>query len=40
MDTPEGIRWFSKLDSNAAYWQIKTDAEDREKTDLQPNMAY
>jgi hypothetical protein len=32
MDTLSGNRWFSKLDANAAYWQIKIAPEDRKKT--------
>lgn len=27
-----GNKWFSKLDVNAVYWQIKIKSEDREKT--------
>ena len=32
LDTLAGNRWFSKLDANAAYWQIKIHPEDRRKT--------
>ena len=32
MDTLAGNKWFSKLDANAAYWQIKVHPDDRKKT--------
>ena len=32
LDTLAGNVWFSKLDANSAYWQIKVKPEDREKT--------
>ena len=32
LDTLAGNQWFSKLDANAAYWQIKIHLEDRKKT--------
>ena len=32
MDTLAENKWFSKLDANAAYWQIKIKSEDRKKT--------
>lgn len=32
LDTLAGNLWFSKLDANAAYWQIKVNPEDRKKT--------
>ncbi len=32
LDTLAGSVWFSKLDANAAYWQIKIKEEDRKKT--------
>ena len=32
LDTLEGNVWFSKLDANAAYWQIHVDKADQEKT--------
>ena len=32
LDTRAGNQWFSKLDANAAYWQIKIHPEDRKKT--------
>ena len=32
MDTLAGNNWFSKLDANSAYWQIKIEPEDRCKT--------
>ena len=32
LDTLAGNQWFSKLDANAAYWQIKIHPEDRKKT--------
>ncbi|XP_061175911.1 uncharacterized protein LOC133184852 [Saccostrea echinata] len=32
MDKLAGNRWISKLDANAAYWQIKIAPEDRKKT--------
>jgi hypothetical protein len=27
-----GSIWFSKLDANSAYWKIKVNKEDKEKT--------
>lgn len=32
MDTLSGNKWFSKLDANAAYWQIKIHPDDMKKT--------
>ena len=32
IDTLGGNQWFSKLDANAAYWQVHIDQKDREKT--------
>ena len=32
LDTLAGNSWFSKLDANFAYWQIKLRKEDRDKT--------
>ncbi|XP_013381256.1 uncharacterized protein LOC106152279 [Lingula anatina] len=32
LDTLSGKTWFSKLDANSAYWQIKVKKEDRKKT--------
>lgn len=32
LDTLAGNEWFSKLDANSAYWQIKVKEEDRPKT--------
>ena len=32
LDTLSGSTWFSKLDANSAYWQVKVRKEDREKT--------
>ncbi|MES9882037.1 MAG: pol polyprotein [Sedimenticola sp.] len=32
LDTLAGSVWFSKLDANSAYWQIKVREEDRRKT--------
>ena len=32
LDTLAGSVWFSKLDANSAYWQIKIKEEDRSKT--------
>ncbi len=32
IDTLAGNRWFSKLDANSAYWQVKIAEEDRKKT--------
>lgn len=32
MDTLVGKHWFSKLDTNAAYWQVKIHPEDQKKT--------
>lgn len=32
LDTLAGNLWFSKLDANAAYWQIKVNPKDRKKT--------
>ncbi|KAL8614664.1 hypothetical protein ACOMHN_051116 [Nucella lapillus] len=32
LDALSGSTWFSKLDANSAYWQIKVKAEDRRKT--------
>ncbi|MEX1352305.1 MAG: reverse transcriptase domain-containing protein, partial [Desulfobacterales bacterium] len=32
LDTLSGNIWFSKLDANSAYWQIKISEEDRKKT--------
>ena len=32
LDTLAGSQWFSKLNANAAYWQIKIYPEDRKKT--------
>ena len=32
LDTLSGSEWFSKLDANSAYWQIKIKPEDRKKT--------
>ena len=32
MDSLTGKEWFSKLDANSAYWQIKIKEEDRKKT--------
>lgn len=32
LDTLAGNPWFSKLDANSAYWQIKLNEEDRYKT--------
>lgn len=34
MDTLAGNRWFSKLDANAAYWQIKIHTDDKKKTEF------
>ena len=32
LDTLSGNVWFSKLDANSAYWQVRLKEEDREKT--------
>ena len=32
LDTLSGNTWFSKLDANSAYWQVKIREEDRKKT--------
>jgi len=32
LDTLAGNTWFSKLDANSAYWQVKVKEEDRIKT--------
>lgn len=32
LDTLAGSVWFSKLDANSAYWQVRIKAEDRKKT--------
>ena len=32
LDTLAGLVWFSKLDANSAYWQVKIKEEDRKKT--------
>ena len=32
LDTLSGTRWFSKLDANSAYWQVRIAEEDRKKT--------
>lgn len=40
MDTLAGNKWFSKLDVNADYWQIKIKSEDREKLPLLQNMVF
>ncbi len=32
LDTLAGSVWFSKVDANAAYWQVLVDLEDRHKT--------
>ena len=32
LDTLAGSVWFSKLDANSAYWQVKIKEEDRKKT--------
>jgi hypothetical protein len=32
LDTLSGHVWFSKLDANSAYWQVKVKDEDRKKT--------
>lgn len=32
LDTLSGSSWFSKLDANSAYWQVKISAPDRKKT--------
>jgi len=32
VDTLAGNQWFSKLDANSAYWQVKIAEEDRKKT--------
>lgn len=32
MDMLAGHKWFSKLDANSAYWQIRVKPEDRKKT--------
>ena len=32
LDTLSGSVWFSKLDANSAYWQVKIKGEDRKKT--------
>ncbi len=32
LDTLAGSVWFSKLDANSAYWQIKVKADDQRKT--------
>ena len=32
LDTLAGNQWFSKLDANAAYWQIKIRSDDCKKT--------
>lgn len=32
LDTLAGNNWFSKLDANSAYWQVKIREEDRSKT--------
>ena len=32
LDTLSGNMWFSKLDANSAYWQVKIKEEDRKKT--------
>ena len=32
LDTLAGNQWFSKLDANSAYWQIKINEADRKKT--------
>ena len=35
LDTLSGNVWFSKLDANSAYWQVRIDPEDRKKTAFQ-----
>jgi len=32
LDTLAGSEWFSKLDANSAYWQVRIKEEDRKKT--------
>lgn len=32
LDTLAGNKWFSKLDANSAYWQVKISEADRKKT--------
>ena len=32
LDTLAGNQWFSKLDANTAYWQIKVHPDDSKKT--------
>ena len=32
LETLSGNMWFSKLDANSAYWQVKIKEEDRKKT--------
>ena len=32
IDTLAGNKWFSKLDANSAYWQVKLSDQDRKKT--------
>ena len=32
LDTLAGNQWFTKLDANSAYWQIKINEQDRRKT--------
>ena len=35
LDTLSGNVWFSKLDANSAYWQVRIDPDDRKKTAFQ-----
>ena len=32
LDTLSGSKWFSKLDANSAYWQVRIQDQDRQKT--------
>ena len=34
IDTLAGNQWFSKLDANSAYWQVRVNEQDRKKTAL------
>ncbi len=39
LDTLAGSVWFSKLDANSAYWQIKVKADDQRNTASLQSMA-
>ena len=40
LDTLAGNVWYSKLDANSAYWQVKIKPEDCSKTVLQNGLYY